>query len=146
MVQGPLLPDLNSRNRARRLRIENGALTESNPPSMHRLRLWKRAAICVQGRPDWLFIKLHCHGMDPTQQSAVLGASMRHFLGELVWGAPQRGETLHFVCAREMVNIILAACDGRQGNPGDYREYRLTRVRAKAGSRADKASQAVMKG
>jgi hypothetical protein len=24
-----------------------------------------------------------------------------------------------------MVNIILAACEGRMGNPGDFRDYRL---------------------
>jgi hypothetical protein len=34
---------------------------------------------------------------------------------------------LHFVTAREMTNILLAACDGRDGNPGSYRDYRLKR-------------------
>jgi len=29
------------------------------------------------------------------------------------------------------VNIALAACDGKSGNPGDYRDYRLKRVREK---------------
>jgi hypothetical protein len=24
-----------------------------------------------------------------------------------------------------MVNIILAACEGKEGNPGDYRDYRF---------------------
>jgi len=28
-----------------------------------------------------------------------------------------------------MVNIILAACDGREGNPGEYRDYRFKRER-----------------
>jgi hypothetical protein len=55
----------------------------------------------------------------------MLGDSMRGFLQELVEGAPQRGESLHFVTAREMVNIALAACDGRQGDPGQYRDYKL---------------------
>jgi hypothetical protein len=97
----------------------------SNPPSLRRLRLWKQAGISVQGRPDWLFIKLHCHSMDPAQESAVLGEAMRKFLGELVEGAQQRGEIVHFASAREMVNMILAACDGREGNPGAYRDYRF---------------------
>ena len=57
---------------------------------------------------------------------------MRDFLRELVEGADERGEILHFVSAREMVNIVLAACDGRDGNPGEYRDYRLKRTRAKA--------------
>jgi hypothetical protein len=123
MVQGPLLLDFTSP--ARRLSIENGALTAPNPPSLRRLRLWKQAGISVQGRPDWLFIKLHCHSMDPAQESAVLGEAMRKFLGELVEGAQQRGEIVHFASAREMVNMILAACDGREGNPGAYRDYRF---------------------
>ena len=40
---------------------------------------------------------------------------------------------MHFVTGREMVNIILAACDVLDGNAGQYRDYRLrliTPVRA----------------
>src|SRR6202008_2128131 len=96
-----------------------------NPPSLSRLRLWKRATISVQGRPDWLFVKLHCHSMDPNQEDAVLGETFRNFLESLVQGAGERDEIVHFVTAREMVNIILAACDGKEGNPGDYRDYRF---------------------
>ena len=65
--------------------------------------------------------------MDPTQQDAVIGDSFRKFLAALVGGAADRKETLHFVAAREMTNILLAACDGREGNPGDYRDYRFKR-------------------
>ena len=54
---------------------------------------------------------------------------MRKFLRELVEGAEQRGEILHFVSAREMVNIMLAACDGRDGDPAELRDYRLWRTR-----------------
>jgi hypothetical protein len=125
MVQGPLVFDVRSKGSSRRLDIENGAFTGARPPNIRRLQLWKQAAVRVVGRPDWLFIKLHCHSMDPTQHNAVLGDAMRCFLRELVEGATSRNETLHFVTAREMVNVILAACDGRDGNPGDYRDYRL---------------------
>jgi hypothetical protein len=109
-------------------RFENAALTAANPPGLRRLKLWKRAAISVQGRPDWLFIKLHCHSMDPTQRDAVMGGAMQRFLTELVEGAADRQEMIHFVTARQMVNIIWAACGGREGNPGDYRDYRLKRA------------------
>jgi hypothetical protein len=131
IVQGPLMLDFarKGNGRSRFAAIENGALTPPNPPSLQRLKLWKDAAISVQGRPDWLFVKLHCHSMDPTQEPAVLGEPMRKFLRELVEGAQQRNETLHFASAREMINIILAACDGWEGNPGDYRDYRLKRAK-----------------
>jgi len=50
---------------------------------------------------------------------------MQRFLTELVEGAPDRQEVIHFVTARQMVNMIWAACDGREGNPGEYRDYCL---------------------
>ncbi len=126
MVQGPLMPQWFP-SPSGKAGIENGAITRRNPLSLPRLRLWKQAAISVRGKPEWLFIKLHCHGMDPTQHDVVMGAPMREFLRELVEGAEARGETLHFVSARQMVNIILAACDGRDGSPGEFRDYRLKR-------------------
>jgi hypothetical protein len=146
MVQGPLMLDLKSPNRSRHLTIDNGGWTAANPPSLHRFELWKRAAVRVAGRPDWLFIKLHCHSMDPTQHNAVLGDAMRGFLRELVEGANQRNEILHFVSAREMVNIIFAACDGREGSPSNYRDYRLN-LRKNALARPQNAvAEALMKG
>ena len=124
-MQGPLLLDFDKHARNHVGRFENAALTGANPPSMRRLQRWKQAAISVQGRPDWIFIKLHCHSMDATQEDAVMGGAMRRFLDDLVDGAPERREIIHFVTAREMTNIIWAACDGREGNPGEYRNYRL---------------------
>jgi hypothetical protein len=128
IVQGPLLTDLGRSLRSLRLILETGAITRPNPASLHRLSLWKQARVHVQGRPDWLFIKLHCHSMDPNQKDAVIGDSFRKFLEELVGGAADREETLHFVTAREMTNILLAACDDRDGVPGQYRDYRFKRL------------------
>jgi hypothetical protein len=125
MVQGPLMLDFDGRARNGIGRFENAALTAANPPGLRRLELWKNAAISVQRRPDWLFIKLHCHSMDPTQREGVTDGAMQRFLTQLVEGAQDRQEVIHFVTARQMVNIIWAACDGREGNPGDYRDYRL---------------------
>ncbi len=127
IIQGPLLLHLGRRKRGWPFPgIENGELTGVNPPTTNRLQLWQKAAIAVQGRPDWLFIKLHCHGMDPRDKSAMLGEPMQQFLRELV-GQPHRQEEylIHFVTAREMVNLVLAACDGCSGNPGQYRDYRF---------------------
>jgi hypothetical protein len=84
--------------------------------------------------------------MDPTQEAAVLGQPTQQFLRELVEGAGDRGEILHFVTAREMVNIILAACDGREGNPGDYRDYRLQRRKPVPPVLGDSASRLALRG
>jgi hypothetical protein len=148
IVQGPLMPALRFGSGSRRwVRIDNAALTGTNPASLNRLHRWKRAAISVEGRPDWLFIKLHCHGMDPRHEEAMLGSAMQNFMRELTSGAKERNEVLHFVSAREMVNIILAACDGKEGNPGEYRDYRLKRGRpASAVSQVTERSAEVLKG
>jgi len=130
LIQGPWMVDLDRSSKSGWGRIENGALTHVNPPSLRRLRLWKQAGVTVAGRPDWIFIKLHTHGMDPTQMDTVLRGAMQHFLQDLISSAPEHGEILHFVSAREMANIALAACDGREGNPGDYRDYRYRRGRS----------------
>jgi len=145
MVQGPLMLDLGAKER--RFWIDNSALTGACPATLHRLNNWKRAAITVRGRPDWLFIKLHCHGMDLRDEEALLGAPMREFLSQVVTGAEARGEILHFVTAREMVNIVLAACDGREGSPGDYRDYFLRRERPRtAKPEPETIAEAVLKG
>jgi hypothetical protein len=147
VVQGPLMLDFHAGRGFRRLHIDNAALTGANPASLRRLSLWKRAAISVKGRPDWLFIKLHCHGMDPGHEEATLGSAMQQFVRELAGGAEKRNEVLHFVSTREMVNIILAACDGKEGNPGEYRDYQLIRSRpASANSHHDGASEVILKG
>jgi hypothetical protein len=147
IVQGPLMLDFRPQVHSVRLSIDNAALTGKYPASLNRLANWKRAAISVQGRPDWLFIKLHCHGMDPRHEDAMLGATMREFLRNLTEGAHDRNEVLHFVSGREMVNIILAACDGKEGNPGDYRDYRLRRKKASLHhSTPDGGTEAILQG
>jgi len=132
IIQGPLMIDLKRRKRGWLFPgIESGELSGINPPTLHRPRLWKQAAITVKGRPDWLFIKLHCHGMQSRDDSAMLGTSIQHFLRKLVEGPGNKTEyRVHFVTMREMVNIAMAACEGREGNPGEYRDYLFRLVHA----------------
>jgi hypothetical protein len=68
--------------------------------------------------------------MDPQDESAMLGSSIQNFLRDLSEQVRARQFQVHFVTAREMVNIILAACDGREGNPGDFRDYRFNLLRS----------------
>jgi hypothetical protein len=130
MIQGPLMLDFSSANRRHLFpHFENSALTGKYAMTMDRFRLWQRAAVTVEGRPDWVFVKLHCHGMDPRDTEAMYGAPRQTFLRDLLEESKRSGQyQVHFTTAREMTNIILAACDGREGNPGDYRNYRLKRI------------------
>ena len=135
IVQGPLAIRSQRRGRWVGPRIENGELTAQSPPTLERLRAWEQAAITVTGRPDWIFIKLHCHGIDPRDESAMRGPLLRKFLEGLSREPPKQDRLFHFVTAREMVNIILASCDGRDGDPGSFRDYRLRPMSATLSSR-----------
>lgn len=127
IIEGPLMVDFGKRGKGSLpVKIENAAVTDANPASLHRLRLWMQAAIAVGGRPDWLFIKLHCHGMDPRDQSSMVGEAAKSFMRDLRgWRREHPENHVHFVTGREMVNIALAAADGHDGNPSDYRDYLL---------------------
>jgi len=127
IVQGPLLLGMRRRGSAMpRPYIENSEVTGVNPPTLARMKLWQSAAVNVAGRPDWIFVKLHCHGMDPRDEPAMLGEPLQAFLRELL--ARGDGVHAHFLTAREMVNVIFAACDGKDGDPGMYRDYRLNLI------------------
>ena len=100
MVQGPLIANVGEALRGRKRILETGEISENKPLTLERLALWKRANIHVQGRPDWIFIKLHCHAMNPRQKDVVAGDAFRKFLADLIGGARDRKEILHFVTAR----------------------------------------------
>jgi len=132
LVQGPLGLNWESRKFGFLPRIENGAVTGKNPPRPDRMRIWRRLGIHVESQPNWIFIKLHTHGGNPQNMMTLLDDPMRrfyeHLLSEYNDGAQHR---LHFVSAREMVNIVHAAEDGHTGNAGKFRDYRYTSGAAK---------------
>jgi hypothetical protein len=103
----------------------NSAVTSANPPSPRRLKLWMNARITVRGRPDWLFVKLHCHRMDPRDTPTLIGQPLEDFLRYLVALQDRAEFQVHFVTVREMTNIALADCEGKRGNPSEFRDYRL---------------------
>jgi len=125
IVQGPLMLNFMERKFKILPALENSELSAANPPTLNRVKLWERAGIGVRGRPEWVFMKLHCHAMDPRDSQALLSTPMVNFLQSLAELARSRVVKTHFVTAREMTNIILAACDGKSGNPGAFRDYRL---------------------
>ena len=134
IVQGPLALYTPRGGPTRRLcpRVENGEVSQSYRPTRQRVDAWRRAAITVRGRPDWVFVKLHCHGLEEVDFETLIGPERRALLADLRASAAERGDTLHFVTARELLNIALAACDGREGNPSDYRDYRLKPIASRA--------------
>lgn len=125
MIQGPLAL---SRRPGRRpaIRIENSALTANDPPSSARVRTWVSRNIHVEGRPEWVFVKLHTHGAPELQAASLLGEG-GHELHRVLATSYNDGRRwqLHYVTAREMFNIGIAAMEGESGDPNSYRDYVL---------------------
>jgi hypothetical protein len=128
MVQGPLALNTERRKWGLLPRIENGDLTGANPPRADRMRIWLRCGIHVESQPNWIFIKLYTHAGIPRNMATLLEKPMRSFYEHLLSNYNDgKNYRLHFVSAREMVNIIHAAEDGHTGNPGLFRDYLYTR-------------------
>lgn len=125
IVQGPLALNWERRKLGFLPRLENSDLTAANPPRPDRMRLWLKQHIHVLGRPEWVFIKLHTHGGPPPNSGVFLGEPYRAFHQHLAETyTEQNGWRLHYVTARELVNILHAAEDGHSGNAGQFRDYR----------------------
>jgi len=127
MVQGPLGLDWSRRVQGVFPGIESGTLDHSpaHQPDGARFRRWLAASITVEGRPDWIFVKVHTHGAPEQNAAMLLGPGMRAFHGVMLQEVRDRGMRLHYVTAREMANIIRAAEDGASGDPHAYRDYWL---------------------
>lgn len=130
LFTGPLV--FNWRRRIHGLpvpRLDDSSLAANYPPTLERFHRWRKARIGVRGRPEWVFIKLHGHGFFPDDADIMIGDSMRRFLGEVTELADKSGEfKIHFATAREAFNIAMAAVDGHDGDPHNYRDYQLALI------------------
>lgn len=122
MIQGPLA--LARRPGKLAVRIDSSAIDHTDPPSAARVRTWVEQDIHVDGRPEWVFVKLHTHGAPERNAQVLLGHGGR-VLHRTLTERYNDGERwiLHYVTAREMYNIAMAAIDGKSGNPNEYRDY-----------------------
>ncbi len=107
----------------------NENIDDWDPPYLWRMDQWVASNVHVLGNNDWIFVKVHTHGL---QRDATRPAVWESFFG----GTPDRFYTdieksyndgvtwkLHYVSAREMYNIIKAAEAGLTGDPGLYRDF-----------------------
>jgi hypothetical protein len=133
LFTGPLLLDWRRNASAiPQLRVETGDITRKAPLDLKRFNLWRSARIGVTGRPDWVFIKLFCHGFFEGDQPTLVGERMREFWERVFELSQDTGAFhVHFATAREAFNIALAAVDGYAGDPGEYRDYKLTPIMAR---------------
>jgi hypothetical protein len=137
IFQGPLLflPtfDLRRAPRTQFLEVENGEIHSKVPVTPARIDAWVRANIHVEGRPDWVFIKVHAHGASQQEDAdEILGPELDRALTylETTYNDGKR-YVLHYVNAREAFNLVRAAADNRTGDPRQYYDYLIPPYLAK---------------
>jgi len=126
IVQGPLALNWRERRMGVMPRIENADIRRTQPPTPARVDDWVRTGIHVEGRPEWVFVKIHTHGTQEGDMDTLLGAPSEAMYAHLERAYNDgRNYVLHYVTAREAYNIIKAAEAGKRGNPGEYRDFVL---------------------
>ncbi len=103
--------------------IEDGDINYMNTHGdPKRIDAWVRQEIHVEGRPEWQFVKVFCHGGQDhksvvSEQTDKLFTHLENTYND---GKKYR---LHYASAREAYNIVRAAEAGKEGNPNLYRDY-----------------------
>jgi hypothetical protein len=130
ILSGPLTFNWSRRIRGLPVpRLDDGVLAANYPPDFARLERWAGARIAVSGHPNWVFIKLYCHGFFTFDQDACIGEGARRFWSEAVEKSARTGRyRIHFASAREAFNIAAAAVDGHSGDPHQFRDYKLRTI------------------
>jgi hypothetical protein len=97
--------------------------------TLWRMHGWVAHDIHVLGNGEWIFIKVHTHGLagdvtDPATWDCFFGATMDRFYSDIEKSYNDGVSwKLHYVSAREMYNIIKAAEAGKTGDPNAYRDF-----------------------
>lgn len=128
LIQGPLALDWKRRKWGLLPRIENADVRAAQPPTESRVDLWIRQHVHVQGRPEWVFVKIHTHGTQEQDLETLLGEPMDRMHDYLERKYNDGSNyVLHYVSAREAYNIAKAAEAGCTGSPHAYRDFVLPR-------------------
>ncbi|CAN2045903.1 conserved hypothetical protein [Candidatus Magnetomoraceae bacterium gMMP-13] len=123
IFEGPLLINWHDWRFKWHPTIENGEIGRScSHYDPKRIDSWIRQGIHVKGCPEWIFVKVFCHGGQ--DYKAVLSEATDNMFSylETKYNDGIR-YCLHYVTAREAYNIVKAAEDGKKGNPDQFRDY-----------------------
>jgi hypothetical protein len=126
LIQGILGLNWKVRKKGVFPQIENSDVRRTFPPTPNRVDLWVDQGIHVEGKPEWIFIKIHTHGAQDGDMDTLLGEPIKEMHRHLTTQYNDGEDyALHYVSAREMYNIIKAAEAGEEGNPNTFRDYVL---------------------
>jgi hypothetical protein len=124
MITGPVGSNWRQRKLGIFPRLDIGEITGPWPGTPDRIARWVRAGIHVKGRPEWIVVKVSCHGAEERSFDALLGGAADRMHATLeAHFRDRRGYRLHYVTARQLYNIVKAAEAGCEGDPDEYRDF-----------------------
>lgn len=124
MIPGPLTTNWRQRKLGVFPRLDIAEITGRWPGTPSRVDRWVRAGIHVKGRPEWIVVKVSCHGAEERSFDSLLGAGAERMHGYLEAAFRDRpGWRLHYVTARQLYNIVKAAEAGCVGDPDEFRDF-----------------------
>lgn len=127
MVQGPLMLNWKNRKWGILPKIENGSLSYDCHIISDRIRLWLKANISIPKVPEYIFIKLYTHGCQEKNIEYLLNGGLDNLFIQFQDVAQELKLNLHYVTAREMVNIIRAIENNANlGNINLLRDYNMS--------------------
>jgi hypothetical protein len=132
IFQGPLVFALTWNPLHLFLDVDDGNIHPTVPGSPSRVDNWMRAGIHVDGRPDWVFVKVFAHGASSDEdEDSVVGPTFDATLSYLEERYnDRRNYVLHYVSAREAYNLVRAAMEGAGGDPVQYFDRPIPPYRA----------------
>lgn len=114
ILQGPLTLNWRERKALVLPRIENAEISETALPTPHRVALWGRCHVAVQGAEEHLFVKVHTHGATQGTTAMLFGGGFSSLWTELERQYRDReGCRLHYVTAWEMYERVRALATAR---------------------------------
>lgn len=148
MVPGPLVPFVRRGDRLPRLGMDDGDLAAYWPYEPVRMDRWLRAGISLPGRPDRVFVKLHCHGCADWGRFALLDQELDALFADLEARFNDgRRYRLHYVTLRELYNVIKATEAGAGCGADEARNWLLPAPEASGdGSRGTAAAGRACRG
>ena len=109
ILQGPLTLNWRERKLLVLPHIENAEISETAVPTHHRVALWARCHVAVQGAEEHLFVKVHTHGATQGTTAMLFGGGFSSLWTELERQYRDReGYQLHYVTAWEMYERVRA--------------------------------------
>ena len=105
--------------------IDDADIHPTFPASRGRVDSWVHAGVHVDGKPEWVFIKVSAHAAASEESTDnVLGPKFEDALSYMESRYNDgRNYVLHYVTAREAYNLAIAAAQNQPGNPEGYYDF-----------------------